>query len=206
MIRLYHADCRQDWPTIRGPFAIVSDPPYGIAYVHGAGGGKRPDLTYRRPVRGDDRPFDPEHLLQRGACDVLLWGADHYIRRLPDRGRLHAWDKREGRAMRDSFSDVEFVWQQRATSSRGFAYFWKGLCRRRAPIDGRRRSHVMQKPVALMRWCIGLAKGKPITIVDPYMGTGVTALAARELGLNFVGFEIDRTYFDRAVRRLEAPA
>lgn len=206
MIRLYHADCRQDWPTISAPFAIVSDPPYGIGYVH-SGGGRGIASSTVAAVRGDDRPFDPEHLLQRGACDVLLWGADHYLRRLPDCGRLHAWDKSDGgRGPRVSFSDVEFCWQQRATSSRHFAYLWKGIIRRKLPIDGRRRSHVMQKPVALMRWCISLAKGNPITIVDPYMGTGATALAARELGLHFVGFEIDRTYFNRAVRRLEACA
>ena len=65
--------------------------------------------------------------------------------------------------------------------------------------------HPTQKPVALMRWCIGRLKLRPrATILDPYMGSGATGVAAVQLGFNFVGIEHDRGYFRKAQRRIKA--
>ena len=67
------------------------------------------------------------------------------------------------------------------------------------------RVHVSQKPVALMRWCIEKLKPPPGgVILDPFMGSGSTALAALSLGYGFIGCEIDQGHFETACARIEA--
>ena len=68
--------------------------------------------------------------------------------------------------------------------------------------------HPTQKPIGLMRWCIERLRLKPgATILDPYMGSGTTGVAALSLGFNFIGIESDPAHFATARRRLAtAPA
>jgi DNA modification methylase len=63
--------------------------------------------------------------------------------------------------------------------------------------------HPTQKPLRLMRWCIEQSR-VPVgaTILDPYMGSGSTGVAAVQMGRGFVGIEIDPRYFDIACRRI----
>ena len=53
-----------------------------------------------------------------------------------------------------------------------------------------------------MEWCIEQA-GRPAIVCDPYMGTGATGVAAVNLGVQFIGIEINRQYFEEACRRIE---
>jgi site-specific DNA-methyltransferase (adenine-specific)/modification methylase len=65
------------------------------------------------------------------------------------------------------------------------------------------RVHPTQKPIEVMRWSIEQAKTSPgDLILDPFMGSGTTGVAAVKLGRKFIGIEIDRGYFDIAVRRI----
>lgn len=197
---LYLGDCRYMLGPLLPNFAVVSDPPYGINYVQGDGGkrGAASKGTTRRegqPVRGDAEPFDPTPLL---AFDqIILWGANHFAPRLPH-GRWLAWDKLAGMAEFDSFSDVEFAWMKGRGKDRIFSHMWKGICQ--ASEKAERKLHPTQKPVALMRWCIGMTTG---VVVDPYMGSGTTGVAAVQSGRDFIGCEIEPTYFATACRRIE---
>jgi len=237
---LYRGDCLEllhAGPGKTGLFgkigAIVSDPPYGIGYQlerNGAGapnntGGK--DVKNSPIIHGDCTPFNPQpwldaapiatgfmHLQQK---NILLWGADHYMQRLPIGGTMLAWDKHLGRGGNDSFADCEWAWIGRPRVKREvFRYLWKGLTASTTPLDmpppgvkndGKRfaRVHISQKPVELMRWCID--KVRPLAglpVLDPYMGSGSTAIAALSLGHTFIGCEIDPGHFDVACRRIEA--
>lgn len=87
---LYLGDCREVLPHLGGSVAIVSDPPYGIGFVHSgstrtsghSSGVNSPNNAAR--IVGDDEPFKPGHLLKFE--QALLFGADHYAQELP-RGR-----------------------------------------------------------------------------------------------------------------------
>ena len=218
--------------------AIVSDPPYGIGYQHN-GGKMLSKVTYANKtitqsntaaVIGDDVPFDPQPLLDAAPCvaeltkhksrRLLIWGADHYMQRLPEGGTLLAWDKHVGRGGDDNFTDCEWAWCGRKVKREVFRWLWKGVMTQKSQLDvattvatartsGRpgtfARVHVSQKPVELMRWCID--KVRPVAglpILDPYMGSGSTAIAALSLGHTFIGCEIDPVHFDVACRRIEA--
>lgn len=177
--------------------AVISDPPYGINYVKGAGGKGRHSRRNIIPIIGDDKPFDPKPLL--GFPVVILWGANHYASRLPD-GHWLIWDKLNGLESFDSFSDVEIAWVNRKGADRIFRFLWKGICQ-----QGEKgyRWHPSQKPVALMRWSIQQAK-LPLgsTILDPYCGSGTTGIAAVLEGHNFIGIEKDAHYAEVARARI----
>jgi len=209
---IYLGDCRDVLQFVAKDAAIVSDPPYGIGYAHGGHGPakKATAATKRgnRPIFGDDAPFDPQFWTERFS-NVLLFGADHFYPRLPDRGRFLAWNKLGPfPPMGDCFSDVEFAWHSGEKTARIFSHLWKGFSfsqqgERDGLVNGRAsRLHPTQKPVQLMAWCIEQA-GCPALVFDPYMGSGTTGVAALEMGLKFIGCEIDRQYFDIACKRLE---
>lgn len=201
---LYHGDCREVLPHLTGRIAIVSDPPYGIAYKRGESNSRDYKGSNRNAtiaaIHGDDEAFKPAHLLTFD--QAILFGADHYAQELP-RGRWLAWDKLGGQdSYGDSFSDVEFAWHSKTGAARIFRMVWKGMCQGAGKDKGTRRTHPTQKPVDLMEWCIEQA-GRPAVVCDPYMGTGATGVAAMNLGLRFIGIEIHRPYFDIACERIE---
>lgn len=205
---LYHGDALQILPLLAGQFdAIISDPPYGIGYAHSGfrdgsiGNTKAANARGSPPVHGDDTPFDPAPLIA-ASPNVLLWGADHFYPRLPDSGRMLAWNKLGDMEPWDSFSDVEFAWHSANKAARIFSMKWKGLACEKVGENGGLREHTTQKPIRLMRWCIEQC-AMPNVILDPYMGSGTTGVAAAQLGRKFIGIEIEKRYFDIACERIE---
>ena len=203
---LWHGDCREILQTLPKVDAIVSDPPYGIAYQHSGGGhGVHSGLAtgthhnfVGQTIVGDEAPFDPAHLC---GLPCVLFGADHYARRLPCDGVFHVWDKDpRGKLEWDSFSDAELVWTNWRTRRRVFRFLWKGLCQEGVAT---KRLHPTMKPVEVMQWCIKMLDESAAVICDPYAGSGTTGVACANLGRSFIGIEIERRYFDIACRRIE---
>jgi len=202
-IRLLLGDCRLILPTLGKVDAVVTDPPYGISYrrsAHkaslGSRGRQRAGTPASAAIVGDDKSFDPSPWL----CvpEVILWGADHFSATLPH-GRWLAWNKLGDKEPWDDFSDVEFAWLNSRGAARIFSHLWKGLAQKGAGV---RREHPTQKPVELMTWCIEEFINAH-TILDPFMGSGTTGVAAVKLGRRFIGIEIEPKYFDIACRRVE---
>ena len=217
---LYLADCREVLPALPKVDAVITDPPYGQAYKVNTfhKGGTRDNAVVQRngatlmvrpnvhaEIDGDDAPFDPAHLL-RIAPAVLTWGAHKFGHLLP-RGRTLVWDKVPTGKLR-SQGDGETAWTNVSPDGplRIFRLLWDGLCvgegARHEVTAGQKRHHPMQKPEALMRWCIQQA-GSPHSILDPYMGSGSTGVAAIQMGREFIGVESVGVYFDIACRRIE---
>jgi site-specific DNA-methyltransferase (adenine-specific) len=175
--------------------AVVADPPYGISYCHGARAGGRLMGTDGMAIAGDDKPFDPSPFLDR---ECLFWGAEHFKGRLPDGGRWLVWNKRRPNVVRDQ-GCVENAWHSLQGVTRIFHHVWDG-----ADIGNERgcdRVHSNQKPIELMRWCLGFVACE--TIIDPYMGSGTTGVACVKEGRKFIGIEIDPAHFTTACRRIE---
>lgn len=208
---MYLGDCAELLPSLDRSHALISDPPYGIKTdtkrssraSRLSKGGLPTEWAPYAPVIGDDRPFRPEPLLD--FKQVVLWGANHYCDKLPGAPHWLVWDKREGTTP-DANADCELAWTNLRGPARIFHHLWRGLCRRGEEnvAAGREawRLHPTQKPVALMSWCIAQA-GTPAIVVDPYMGSGSTGVAAVRLGLRFIGVEIDEAYFNIACERID---
>jgi DNA modification methylase len=196
---LYNADCRFILPTLHKVDAIVTDPPYGMKWDGKVSRGSNSNGSFRgrakhygETIVGDDRPFDPsmfDHIKNR-----LFWGFNNFPERLV-RGRALVWIKRSDEAFGSFLSDAELAW---CSSGHGVYCFRD----QSLMAETKHRAHPTQKPVPLMKWCIEQFP-KAQTILDPYMGSGSTGVAAIKLGRKFIGIEIERKYFDIACRRIE---
>ena len=201
---LYLGDCREVMPALGKVDAVVTDPPYGISYSRGVGGGgfggknRVTSPLDGRKVIGDDEPFDPEFLL-RLAVPSIIWGANHFASRLPDSSRWLVWDKRRGTATND-FADCEFAWTNLKGPARCLPHMWNGGLR--DSEQGIPRVHQTQKAIVVMQWCLGFLPDAR-TILDPFMGSGTTLVACAKMGRAGIGIEMDPDYFDIACRRVE---
>ena len=200
--RLLLGDCREILPTLGRVDAVVTDPPYGMdwdvdhsRFKPGQNGhGKSISVDWKTKIFGDSEPFDPTLFLDFD--EVILFGCNHFAARLPV-GTTLVWIKRMDNGFGSFLSDAEVVWQKG-----GHGVY----CRRDTSMmaETRRKFHPTQKPVSIMEWCIGRTVAN--TILDPFMGSGTTGVAALQLGRKFIGIEIERRYFDIACERIEAAA
>jgi site-specific DNA-methyltransferase (adenine-specific)/modification methylase len=202
---LWLGDCREVLPMLPMVDAVITDPPYGIGFAHGGndrkgiGGGAHATRFAKEKIAGDDQPFDPGMLIAM-RVPMVLWGGNHFASRLTDSPSWLVWDKRAASGHSNDFADCEIAWTNIGGVARVFRHHWDGMMR--ASEQKIPRTHPTQKPVALMEWCIRQA-GMPSVALDPYMGTGATGVAAVNIGLRFIGIEIERKYFDIACRRIE---
>ncbi len=198
---LYLGDCLDVWPQLIGADAVITDPPYGMDLntdYSGFGGWYGEGKEHPRVI-GDDKPFDPDPWIAMNVPTVL-WGAQFYAKKLPESGGWLVFNKRgDGQASEICFGDCELAWSNTKQSVRMYSQMWHGVARWRWSGEG--RHHPTQKPVGLMAWCI---EQLPYctTILDPYMGSGTTGIAAMRLGRKFIGCEIDPAYFEIACERM----
>ena len=208
---LWHGDCRKILPTLPKVDAVITDPPYGIDYAHSGGGGMVAKEGTRKSTKfggekiaGDSEPFDPREFVDVAPI-VAMWGANHYAHRLPIKPgqRWLSWDKGFAEVPTKSFSHCELCWTNRMGALRMLKHVWDG-CFRQEEGNKTPRVHPTQKPERVMRWCMEQA-GVPqaATVLDPFMGSGTTGVACMNLGLEFIGIERERRYFDIACRRIE---
>jgi site-specific DNA-methyltransferase (adenine-specific) len=203
LIDLRLGDCLEILPTIPSGSvdAVVTDPPYGIGERTDRASKGRSNLAACYdfpPVAGDDKPFDPSPWL----CfpKVILWGANHYASRLPDASCWLAWDKRDGMTSNDN-ADCEMAWTNLRGPARLFRHRWSGMIKDSEKSD--RRVHPTQKPVALMIWCLKLLQLPPGSLIlDPYAGSGTTAVACQKVGHQCILIEKDERYIPIIERRL----
>ena len=196
---LYHADCLDVLPIEAD--ALVTDPPYGHGYKSNGcclvKKGNWQPTQGPKPLEWNEQPFDPARWLNYPT--VILWGANHYASRLPDSPAWYVWDKRDG-VGENNLADCELAWCNVGGSARLKRHLWMGICR-----DSEIGSHLhpTQKPVVVMAWAMERAKiKKGATVLDPYMGSGTTGIAAIRLGMNFIGIERDAAHFKTACDRI----
>jgi hypothetical protein len=206
---LFFGDCRD----ISHPFGItdlITDPPYGQAFSYKAAKpiifntGAVKARKKSKPIAGDDVPFDP--LPWTRFSRAAIFGAHLFFDRLP-KGHLWAWDKSPAGTAGCDFVDCEMIWSNVRTPRNCHRQQWKGMARTRIMEDGQSRTqklHVSQKPIRALRWVMNnLGTEAGDTVLDPYMGSGSTAVACLAHGVNFVGIEKDPDNYRLAVDRLK---
>ncbi|MGI6158109.1 MAG: DNA-methyltransferase [Saccharofermentanales bacterium] len=212
---LYCGDCRDIMPLLKGCDACVTDPPYGINFSYGARqtSGKisaKYWVNAGKKIKGDNKPFDPAPILamfcaKSRSLPVAIFGADHFSSRLPD-GTWYCWDKSCGMGPAIQYTDAEYIWSNRRNARRIFRHLWLGVLRAGEDYSSptTRKLHMSQKPVELMMWLIETIRiGVGKTILDPYMGSGSTGVAAIRTGRKFIGIEIDPEHAATAAWRIE---
>lgn len=193
-IVIYHGDCRDILPHLPKVDLVLTDPPYGIDFV------SRPTMQQRAkgciPATWDTAklPLDVLLSLIARADYVIIWGGNYYS--LPPVRGFFIWDKGPSFKNR-SFAECEFAWNNLPGNAQ--------IILHQHLADARYAEHPTQKPLALMKWCIMQPEkfDEPShTILDPFMGSGTTLRAAKDLGRKCIGIEIEEKYCEIAVRRL----
>lgn len=195
---LYRADCLAVLPTLRGIDAIVTDPPYGINENSKkvASREKLAEPKNYGEFEWDTQPASDWHIaaIRQSSDHQIIFGGN--FMKLPPASCWLIWDKENS----GDFADAEMAWTNLPKATRLIRYMWNGMIRKERDVQ---REHPTQKPVEVMRWCVGHLPDGVQTICDPFMGSGTTGVAAARAGIAFTGMEIDKRYFDIACRRIE---
>jgi len=194
---LYLGDCRDILPTLGKVDLVCTDPPYGI----GESAGKNKSRTKLAVAKDygdddwDDAPVPSElmaEIRQKGKWQIIF-GGNYYD--CPAAKCWLVWDKVNGN---NDFADCELAWTNLPKAVRRIQYLWNGMLRE---AGAQRGDHPTQKPLEVMKWAIRHAPESE-TILDPFMGSGTTGVAAVQLGKSFIGIEREERYFEAACRRI----
>ncbi len=188
-ITIYHADARDVLPLLRPVDLLLTDPPYGHGADKWSGGTWASNPIYDEAKTWDTAPVD-QGLLDASvalAAQAIVWGGNYY--RLPPSRCWLSWLKSSRMA---TMADFELAWTNLDRPAKAFE-------EDRNP-DGK-RWHPTQKPLALFRWCLDMTG--PQTVLDPFMGSGTTLRAAKDLGLRAIGIDRIERYCSVAATRLQ---
>ena len=195
-ITLIHGDCREILPLLPKVDLVLADPPYGIGYD--ASESTQAGIQPFENIAGEDDLFDPTPWISFRDC--ILWGANNFCHAIPPRvGQWYFWDKTKQNGLKVRIAEGEFAWHKRGTKPRAFRHLWSGAYK--DSESGERSLHPHQKPVVLLRWCIGLSDSDG-EILDPFSGSGTTLVAAKQLNRRAIGIELEERYCEIASNRL----
>ena len=185
---LYLGDCLELLPTLGKFDAVVTDPPYGIDYAANPIVGKGKKASNHEAKDWDANVIDLTQIIECAKW-AIVWGGNYYDLP-PQRGWL-SWHKPDAPP---SLGNFELAWTNIDRTTRQLSVSI-------ADTNAERVGHPTQKPLKLMRWCLGFIPDAQ-TILDPFMGSGTTGVACAKSGRRFVGIERDAHYFEIACERI----
>jgi hypothetical protein len=203
-ITIYNADCRDILPHLPKVDLVLTDPPYGIRADRDAhkksgavlGHGHRRVARRVYPTSDWDRERPSPKTLETvisAATHAIIWGGNYFG--LAPSTKWLVWDKLNAG---NDFADCELAWTNLAGGIRLRRHLWHGMAREHSEV---RFDHPTQKPLGLIAWAMAQV-GDCNTILDPFMGSGTTLVAAKNLGRRAIGIEIEEKYCAIAVQRL----
>jgi DNA modification methylase len=190
-------------PTLAKVDALVTDPPYGIGAdqaMHKASGTQYGVAMAPKRIYADtnwDSELVPDEIMDAIRAKAkwqVIFGGNYYA--LPPASCWLVWDKQTN----GEFADCELAWTNLQKVVKRLRFMWNGMLRAHGEPRG---DHPTQKPIGVMKWCIEHLPADVETILDPFMGSGTTGVAAVKMGKKFIGIERERKYFDIACRRIE---
>lgn len=208
-VTLYQGDCRDVIPTLEKVDAVVTDPPYGVnlGSHRGANDHRSSVLTKAGYETYDDSPENFRSIVVPAVTDAL---------KIATRGAVFmagttAW----GLPTPDAVGGI-YIPSAMGRNPWGFSSVQHCLFYGSAPDlhkgakataiysteTADKNGHPCPKPLGWMQWVIDLATRRGELVLDPFMGSGTTGVAAVKLGRRFVGIEIEPKYFAIACKRI----
>ena len=137
--------------------------------------------------------------LFRVSKNQVIWGGNYFIEEISKNSQCWiVWDKENS----GSFADFEIAWTSFNKASRIYRFMWNGMIQGNMK-NKETRIHPTQKPVALYAWIFKNYAKPSDKILDTHLGSGSSRIAAYDAGLDFTGYEIDKTYFDKQEERFQ---
>ena len=186
----YNMDCMEGIKQIPDKYfdlAIV-DPPYGISITDSGRLGK----YNKNGNRWDDAIPTDEYFkeLFRVSKNQIIWGGNYFV--LPATRCYVIWDKKQPESL--SFAMSEFAWTSFDRSAKTFY---------RSPMQDKDRFHPTQKPVALYHWLLNNYAKEGDKILDTHVGSASSLIACHDLKFEYLGFELDKDYYNTATERIK---
>ncbi len=201
MINLYNKDCIEAMKEMYNneyDLAIV-DPPYGIGRF-----GNRVELSNRLDKNAKINKWDKKpteeyfNELFRISKNQIIWGANNFV--LPTSEYFCIWDKKQ---TVDNFASAEYAFVSMGLKkpAKVFRYSIHKLMQERKVENG--KIHPTQKPISLYEWLLMNYAKEGDKILDTHLGSGSIAIACHNLGYDLDGFEIDKDYYNDALKRFK---
>ena len=193
-IHIFLGDCREILQHLPKVDLVLTDPPYGCAATTGWGG------TYDKfEIAGDKDTTLRDWVIQTFPCPWIIFGSPRIVRPLCK--AVLIWKKGDHTGM----GDLSFPWkpdfEEIYINGIGFnGPRTSSVLSFNARTDSG-RYHPTEKPIELIAAL--MMKGPAGLILDPFMGSGTTLRAAKDLGRKCIGIEIEERYCEIAARRLQ---
>ena len=183
-VTLYHGDCADILPHLPQVDLVLTDPPYGIGIA------SNPVRQKHERKDWDNAPPDYRliKLVVKAGKQAIIWGGNYFA--LPPSQCFFIWDKQQPEKF--SLAMVEMAWTNIKMPAKMF----------RKSVLSYKKEHPTEKPVSLMSWCIGKSNN-PLSILDPFAGSGSTLRAAKDMGIKAIGIEREKQYCDVIVKRMK---
>ena len=196
-IELLNIDCMEYMATLPDKafdLAIV-DPPYGIG-INVSMGRRRGDAKSKyKKFAGEDKSIPTEDyflFLERVSKEQIIWGGNYMTDFLYPSPCWILWDK--GFSENVTFAQYEMAWTSFKSSAKKYDF---------NAAANKDRIHPTQKPIKLYEWLLTNYAKPGQRILDTHLGSGSSAIAAYYFGVDFVGCELDKDYFEAAKKRFE---
>jgi len=207
-VLLINADCMDVMKLLDDKeFCLACvDPPYGIGMakttnIANLKKGFKGNKLHNEKEWDDEIPSKEYFLeLQRVAKEQIIWGGNYFTEHLKPTKAWIFWSKKETKTQGSNFSDGELAWTSFKKVTRLFEYGWIGIdyCNK-----SENKIHPTQKPVALYEWLLTNYAKKGQKVFDSHLGSASSAIAAHYFGVDFVGTELDKDYFEAAKARFD---
>ena len=178
--------------------AIV-DPPYGIDMankINSVTGGIKHNAKDWDKYTPAQEYWDE---LFRVSKNQIVWGGNYFMSKIQrDSPCWIFWDKNNGDSL---FADGEMAWTSFDSPVRLAKIHWCGSAAKHE--TGQNKIHPTQKPIKLYDWLLMKYAKQNDLILDTHLGSGSSRIAAYRNGFDFVGFELDKDYYEAQEKRFK---
>lgn len=217
-ITIYLGDCREVLPTLEAGSIdlVLTDPPYGVRYVTAWRSRTDPLVA---PIAGDeslnlladsmpqlDRILRQDRHAYFFASAQMIGPTTEIVSDFFRVKNVLVWDKGDAGSVGDLEAGYGVTWEGIIYANKGrrnligprprtvYRYDWSGT---RDPV------HPTVKPVGVLTWLMAKSSNAGEIVLDPFMGSGTTLRAAKDLGRKAIGIEIEERYVEIAIKRLQ---
>jgi site-specific DNA-methyltransferase (adenine-specific) len=194
------------YPNNYFDLAIV-DPPYGINiqkmnYTQNTKGGIAKRNDYSSVGNWDSETPTKEYFneLFRVSKNQIIWGGNYF--ELPLTKSWIIWDKKTEEKYSNDFADCEMAWNSFDKPAKIVRYLWSGMLQPNMK-DKQQRIHPTEKPYQLYKWLLDKYAKQGDKILDTHLGSGSIAIACHDYGFDLTACELDKEYFEAAMKRLK---
>ncbi|MBB2841294.1 UNVERIFIED_ORG: DNA modification methylase [Rhizobium etli] len=183
---LYLGDCTQILQALDAPGAVLTDPPYGLGKrMQGGTWGAKDEMSGFLEWDLEARQEWIDAILSLRVPSII-WGANYF--QVPAARCWLLWNKVNSVP---TMADAEMAWTNLDKPAKRFNH----------PVGRVEFGHPTSKPLPLFQWCLTMLSGEG-AVLDPFLGSGTTAVACVKIGRACVGIEKNETYFEAACERI----